>query len=63
MSDYIAPDLLRRNPLSSDREDLNASDTWQPVGVVAKRLVKRLGLPPATGVLVLEIAGVQLEVK
>lgn len=59
MNPLIDRDSAVSNP---DRDNDHTPDCWQPFGAVARRLVRRLGLPPATGIQVLEQAGVHLEV-
>lgn len=60
MDALIAHDRAARN--NDDRQDLECDrDHWQPIGVVAKRLIQRLGVPPSTGVILLERAGIQVE--
>lgn len=57
MADYITRDILRHNPPLEVSEDI---EVWQPLGKVAQSLVRRLGIPKPTAILIVESAGSRL---
>lgn len=54
MTDLAEPHAEFKRPTASVPM---LDDTWQPIGLVVRRLMKRLGLPRPTAILTAEAAG------